>query len=647
MHALRDTAVTGATERATSILNVTMRSICQWNDDLQLTKDVKLVQFVLRRAARHVYNVFSGRVHYWYVFERTVREHPDNRALCFAKPTGLSGDDAFVAEEYTYGELYAMVLRLSEILVHRYGVAVGDTIGMDYTNKPMFIVLWLALWNVGALPAFLNYNNVGRPLTHCIKVAGMRMVFIDPQCSQNATDTEEMIREECPDVILHFWDEDAIMAEIKDPNSVQFRLEDSKRSVDEKDYQAGALIYTSGTTGLPKSAIMSWRKAGFGSSLYGYIVRLTSNDTVFTSMPLYHSTASMLGVCAAFNHGACVALSVKFSVSTIWTQVKLTRATHLQYVGEVCRYLLNSPVHKDERNHLLKVAYGNGLRVDIWEQFKERFGIEAIGEFYAATESPIALTSFQEGNQGIGACRNYGYLINSILQFQQTLIKMDSEDNSTEWRNGKGFCEVTEVGEPGELIMNIFTAKHTERMFQGYLGNKKETESKILRDVFHKGDAWFRSGDLLKSDARGLWYFVDRLGDTFRWKSENVSTVEVENEIAKIESVRETVVVGVKVPNHEGRAGFAVLDVDDKNYNEDILKQVAHVSLPRYAVPIFIKFDTITHSDNHKVLKKDYREQVLPKGSTGGDVLYWLSKEGYRELTEEDWKGIEEGKLKI
>lgn len=616
----------------------------QWNERMQLTADLQLIQFVVRRAMRHVWAMRTGRVHYWYLFERSVRLYPDNKALSFARPTGLSGDEAFAVEAMTYQELYDQVLRLSEVLVHRWGVSKGDTVGLVYTNKPMFVILWLALWNVGALPAFVNYNTSGKPLAHCLEVAKVSTLLVDPACSANVQANEVEIKDSCPGIEIRYIDESPLMDEINNANSIAFRLEDDKRSIDEKDYDAALLIYTSGTTGLPKSAIMSWRKVGFGTSLYGYIVQLNSDDAVYTAMPLYHSTAAILGVCTAFNRGACVALGTKFSASTIWTQVKLLRATHLQYVGEVCRYLLNSPVHPDERNHLLRVAYGNGLRAEIWQQFKDRFNVEAIGEFYASTESPIALTSFQTGDVGVGACRNYGYLINAILQFQQTIIRMDPEDNSVELRDAAGFCSVAPVGEPGELIMNIFTARHPERMFQGYLGNKRETESKILRDVFHKGDAWFRSGDLLKSDERGFWYFVDRLGDTFRWKSENVSATEVEMEVSKVPGVLETVVVGLSVPNHEGRAGFAVVEKNASASETDILRDLPKVELPRYAVPIFVKFTEqgITHSDNHKVLKRAYREQQLPAND-----IYWLRNGRYVSLTPSDWEAIIGGVAKI
>lgn len=622
-----------------------------YNNDWQLTSDLVLIQYVVRRAIKHIVNVMRSKTSYWYIFEEQAHKHPNNLALIFPRPTFKGkGDDAFQIESYTYQELYDIVLKLSEILVHRYGIKSGDTVGIYFTNKPMFIFIWFALWNIGALPAFLNYNNIGKPLVHCVKASSISYLLVDELCVENIKNSEAEIKESLTNLDIVYIKEDSIIPEILDPNSIKFRQDDSNRCADDSDYKPASLIYTSGTTGLPKPAIMSWRKATLGSSLYGYIVKINSCSTVYTSMPLYHSTASMLGVCAAVNQGAAIALSVKFSTSTIWTQVKLTNSTHLQYVGEVCRYLLNSPIHPDERNHHLKVAYGNGLRPDIWKEFKQRFNIDSIGEFYASTESPIALTSFQTGEYGIGACRNYGRLINSILQYQQTIIKMDPNDINVEYRDpSTGLCKVTEDNEPGELIMNIFFAKNPEKVFQGYLGNKKENESKIIRNVFRKGDAWFRSGDLLKQDSKGLWYFVDRLGDTFRWKSENVSATEVENEISVIDRINQVVVVGVKVPNHEGRAGFAVIELKDPN---DVLKVKDEIykslELPRYAIPIFLKFvKLIEQTDNHKVSKMRFRNQILPKGEKNDELIFWLKNGKYIELTNEDWDDIITGKIKL
>lgn len=386
------------------------------------------------------------------------------------------------------------------------------------------------------------------------------------------------------------------MHELLNSQSPEFLQQDNVRTpLGLTDFKPSMLIYTSGTTGLPKSAIMSWRKSSVGCQVFGHVLHMTNESTVFTAMPLFHSTAALLGACAILSHGGCLALSHKFSASTFWKQVYLTGATHIQYVGEVCRYLLHTPISKYEKMHKVKVAYGNGLRPDIWQDFRKRFNIEVIGEFYAATEAPFATTTFQKGDFGIGACRNYGTIIQWFLSFQQTLVRMDPNDDSVIYRNSKGFCEVAPVGEPGEMLMRIFFPKKPETSFQGYLGNAKETKSKVVRDVFRRGDAWYRCGDLLKADEYGLWYFLDRMGDTFRWKSENVSTTEVEDQLtaSNKEQYAQVLVVGIKVPKYEGRAGFAVIKLTDNSLDitaktKLLNDSLSRLNLPSYAMPLFV-----------------------------------------------------------
>ncbi|KAI5963006.1 FAT1 [Candida pseudojiufengensis] len=625
--------------------------------------DVKLAGKVVTNALPYIWKSSRGKASYWYYFEDSCKKHKDLKALAFPRPLAnapqievdVDGfkiyDNQFQVEEYTYKELYDMVLRLSYILKNEYGVTSSQTIGIDCMNKPLFLVLWLALWNIGALPAFLNFNTKDKPLVHCLKIANVSQVFIDPDCAEPIRDTESKINEELPNVKLHFLNEFSLFERIQSKSTPKYRAKDETRRPQDTDSSACALIYTSGTTGLPKAGIMSWRKAFMASVFFGYIMKVEKGSNVLTAMPLYHSTAAMLGVCPTLLVGGCVSVSQKFSATSFWTQARLVGATHIQYVGEVCRYLLNSPPHPDHEKHNVKIAYGNGLRRDIWSEFKERFHIEGVGEFYAATESPIATTNLQYGEFGKGACRKYGSLISLLLSTQQKLVKMDPEDENEMWKNPEtGFYEVAEYNQPGELLMRIMNPQDVSKSFQGYYGNKKATDGKILFDVFKKGDAWFRSGDLLKMDEDQLLYFVDRLGDTFRWKSENVSATEVENELMGSHAIQQSVVVGVQVPNHEGRACFAVIEAKPDLEHEEILKKIrSHTksSLPSYAQPCFIKIGTIEASHNHKVPKNQFKKQKLPKGDSGEEVIYWLNGDKYSELTEDDWKLICAGKTKL
>ncbi|ODV60445.1 long-chain fatty acid transporter FAT1 [Ascoidea rubescens DSM 1968] len=626
--------------------------------------DLYIIQYLIKRLFYYLLQNLNKKLNYWYIFEKTVFENENKLALVYINSPSIKtnfvldkdnqnlripNDANFKIERLTYIQLYNAVLRLSYILSTDYKIKPDDIVGLDMHNKPLFVVFWFALWNIGAKPAFLNYNITNKTsLIHCLKISNISQVFFE-QDFNLPDDTISSINSELPDLKLTFLNEDQINLKIYDNSSKVFRLNDELRNKSDKPWSTSALIFTSGTTGLPKAAIMSWRKVCLGTPLYGHIIRITNNSTVFTSMPLYHSTSSMLGVLPTFGHGGCIAITERFSASNFWAQVKITKSTHIQYVGEICRYLINQPVNPNyEKNHTATIAYGNGLRTDIWFQFKQRFNIHAVGEFYAATEAPIATTSFQTGNDGIGACRNYGSLINYILSYQQILVKMDPDTDNELYRDAKtGYCKVTDAEEPGQLLFRISRPKKPYVDFQGYINNEKETNSKFVRDVFHKGDCWIKTGDLLKYDKDGLMYFIDRLGDTFRWKSENVSTNEIEILINNSNLVNNSVVVGLKIPGHEGKAGFATII---PNSNFDLTKLVNYFmdNIPKYAVPVFIKLaDEFITTDNHKIIKKSYREQILPKGKNNDEKLYWLNKNRYEELTEESWNDILCSKIRL
>ncbi|AMD22025.1 HGL315Wp [Eremothecium sinecaudum] len=622
----------------------------------RIRDDWYIIKYFLCQVLIYLWQLTNGKFQNWYLFEKQAFKYGQYPCISYTRPLATKGE--FKVEMYTYRETYDIVLKLSNVLFNDYGVRPGDHIALDYTNKPMFIFLWLALWNLGATPAFINYNQLGQPLVHSIKITNVKQVFIDPQASGPIKKTEDDIKKEVPEIQLHYIDEDSLLKLITSEKTPTLRMENKLRSpTGLSDFDAAMLIYTSGTTGLPKSAIISWRKASIGCTLFGHIMRIKPNSVVLTAMPLYHSTAALLGACAAISQGGCVAISNKFSVSTFWKEAYLTKTTHIQYVGEVCRYLLNSPKSEYEDKHRVKVAYGNGLRPGIWMEFKRRFNIDVIGEFYASTEAPFATTSFQRGDFGVGACRNYGTIINWFLACEQTLVKMDAEDDSVVYRDPNGLCKMADVDQPGELLMRIFMSKKPETSFQGYLGNKKATESKVLRNVFRKGDAWYRSGDLLKADKDGLWYFVDRLGDSFRWKSENVSATEVENQILKFsKDVFECVIVlGMKIPQHEGKAGFAVIQLKDDfqsiNRVELLNELLEHLNnaLPKYALPIFVKFvPHIETTHNHKLPKKEYKNQKFPSGESGDETIYWLKEyKEYKVLEQSDWDLITSGKMRL
>lgn len=637
----------------------------KFNEKHRLDEDLYLIPGEAVRLVEHIFHCYTGRVSMWYYIESSVRKYPRKIALVYTRPKpGKSvqdGDDMFEVERYTYADLHDIVLRLSYILVNEYNVRPKQTIVLDFMNKPLMIFLWFAVWNIGATPSFLNYNVVNNPLVHCLKVVGADQVFIDENdVGETFNTTLEQIEKELPQLKLTRVIEEKWMALALDKSLPKFRGSDEDRDIkNAHDYDPAIMLYTSGTTGLPKSAIMSWRKLFFASRFFSYAVRINKNSSVYTAMPLYHGTAAILGVLPLLVNGGTICLGHKFSLSTYWTQVKLSGANGIQYVGEVCRYLLNAPPLKDEANNKVTFAYGNGLRPDVWVEFKKRFGINAIGEFYSSTESPFATTNYQVGDKGIGAIRNGGTLLRFVLSFEYDLVKMDPEDDNEIYRNPKtGLCEKPKPNEKGEILMKILNPKKPKHSFPGYVNNEEATNKMFVRDVFRKGDCWVRGGDLLKFDELGYLYFVDRLGDTYRWKSENVSTTEVENEISTVADVTQCVTVGVKVPNHEGKAGYSIIETNDEKINnsqiptEALLNEISKNvvdNLPHFARPIFIRFESLINTDNHKIKKKAYTNPVLPRGEYNNWNVYYLNQKSkkYEVLTDEVYDGIVSGKVRL
>jgi acyl-CoA synthetase (AMP-forming)/AMP-acid ligase II len=349
--------------------------------------------------------------------------------------------------------------------------------------------------------------------------------------------------------------------------------------------------------------------------------------------------------------GACFIISPHFSPSSFFASVHASKATHIQYIGEMCRYLVSTPPSPYDRRHSAKVAFGNGLRPDVWKQFKERFNIEILVEIYAATESPHSSFVKSRNLFGHGAVGRSGTMLGMMKNLTSMTVKHDVETGEP-FRDPKtGFCVKVATNEPGEVISKL-DPNDIEDKFNGYWGNDKATESKILRDVVTKGDAYFRTGDLLRTDGEGRTFFVDRIGDTFRWKGENVSTSEVEEVLTAHSAVEEANVCGVQLPGHDGRAGFAAVVLKTEP-TADVLADIGrHVTakLPRYALPIFIRrVETMEVTGTSKYTKKGIREQGADPEKVGSDPLFWLEPKAtvYKQFGRKEWERIVSGQIKL
>jgi acyl-CoA synthetase (AMP-forming)/AMP-acid ligase II len=438
----------------------------------------------------------------------------------------------YEGREYSYKQTYDIVLKYGTWFKNKLGVKANDIVAIDFMNSDTFVFLWLGLWSIGAQPAFINYNLSGKPLLHCLRTSSSAVVIVDPEVHKEFT--EEVVREiaspdfrgagKGPCEVLVF--DSAVESEVQSTQGI--REPDSCR--DGKLMKDMAiLIYTSGTTGLPKPAIVSWAKCTLAP---GFVLRwmgLKTEDRLYTCMPLYHSSAAVLGFCTTLNKGSTIVIGRKFSTRTFWNDVRRYNATIVQYVGETCRYLLAAEPQVDpltgenlDKVNNVRIALGNGLRPDVWNKFKERFGIETIAEFYAATEGSSGSWNLSRNDYSKGAIGQNGVISQIALKRMATIVNVDPITEEP-YRDPKtGFCKETPQGEAGELMYRL-DENNISATFQGYYGNKEATEKKIMRSVYVKNDAYFRTGDMVRWNG-GLWYFNDRLGDTFRWKSENVST---------------------------------------------------------------------------------------------------------------------------
>jgi fatty-acyl-CoA synthase len=457
------------------------------------------------------------------------------------------------------------------------GLARGDVVALIMPNRPEYMAVWLGLSRLGVITALINTQLRGPSLRHSLKVAAPRHVIVDAALAAGVAEIVADV-----DAAVTIWahgeaaagwpridlaiDADAADDLTLPPPSVTL----SDRAL---------LIYTSGTTGLPKAANVSHHRLMSWSHWFAGLMDIQPTDRLYDSLPMCHSAGGVAAIGAALVGGASVVVAEKFSASRFWDDIARWNCTLFQYIGELCRYLLAAPSHPAEGAHNLRLCCGNGLSRDVWEAFQERFAIPRILEFYAATEGNFSLYNVEGKPGAIG--RVPGFLSH---RFPAAIVRFDAETGAPT-RDPAGFCIPCARGEPGEAIARVSEAGAGR--FEGYT-DAGASEARLLRDVFIPGDAWVRTGDLMYTDDQGFYYFVDRIGDTFRWKGENVATAEVAQAIRDAAGVRDVCVYGAEVAGTPGKAGMAALVVDA---GFDLAALRAHLAarLPDYARPLFLR----------------------------------------------------------
>ncbi len=480
----------------------------------------------------------------------------------------------------TYGQLSQRINQYARWALD-HGVAKGEVVGLLMTNRPEYLAIWLGISSVGGIVSLLNVNLTGSSLAHCVNVVSPTHLIVASEfAGQLASALPELSL--APAIWIHgnepsSWPRLDLEIEAKPGGPLS---EDEKRPPTIED--TALYIYTSGTTGLPKAANVSHARIMQWSHWFAGMMGAQATDRMYNSLPMYHSVGGVQVPGAILVAGGTVILRERFSASQFWNDIVRWDCTMFQYIGELCRYLLHAPLSANETTHRIRMACGNGLAPEVWDAFKNRFSIPQIFEFYASTEGGVSLFNVQGKRGAIGHIP--GYLTH---RFSPALVVFDVEKGEPV-RDPQGFCVRCAPNEAGEAIGKVSgDPSNIGSRFEGYT-NTEASERKILRNVFEPGDVWIRTGDLMRKDEQGYFYFVDRIGDTFRWKGENVATCEVAEAICAFPGVKHANVYGVAVPATEGRAGMVTLASEDEL---DLAEFRQHLMdrLPPYARPLFLR----------------------------------------------------------
>tara|TARA_R110000824_G_scaffold118960_2_gene271463 strand:- start:83977 stop:85776 length:1800 start_codon:yes stop_codon:yes gene_type:complete len=547
-----------------------------------------------------------------------IYKHPDQtypdmiEALARDKPKNIA--IYFEDRKITYREFDEAANRYARWAISQ-GIGRGDVVALMMENRPEYLIAWLGVLKAGAAAALINTNLVKGPLAHSLNISGASHVILGAELTEGYSTAGEHL--ERP---MTAW---VTGGEAQGLNNLDTALgqqsgdplpADTRKDITIND--EALYIYTSGTTGNPKAARLPHVRVLTMMTGFSAAANATEKDRMYCVLPLYHSAGGVCAVGTVLTVGGAVIIRRKFSAREFFTDCTKYKATLFQYIGELCRYLLNAEHNPKERKHKIRLAIGNGLRPEIWPAFQKRFNVPRILEFYGATEGNVALLNYDGTVGAVGRIPGW-----AKKKFNVEIVKFNTE-TETVVRGADGLCIACAPGEAGEALGKISTDPNTPTgRFDGY-AKKEETEKKILRDVFEKGDQWFRTGDLLKQDKLGYFYFVDRIGDTFRWKGENVSTNEVSEAISVFPGIKEANVYGVSIPGTDGRAGMAAIVCDP---GLDLGKLHVHIAkeLPDYARPIFIRLShemEVTGTFKHR--KVDLVKQGIDLSAINEPVFF-------------------------
>ena len=586
--------------------------------------------------------VLRGRISPYYALEDQVARVPPQHEIVWSR------DGC-----YTYREFYTAVNRYAQFYLSL-GLKPGDVLSFYLMNSAEFLIRLYACWAIGCYPSMINYNLTGEAILHCLRLGVSKVLLVDEDRECQVRVKEVLEQAEATGNRVIFFDKQ---------KRAEVAAFDSKRPDD--SFRANAipgatscLIFTSGTTGFPKACPFEMSRlyrsnVGRGNLVWGLPDGIQSRW--YDCMPMYHGTGGILAM-GVIAHGATVCVGQRFRASTFWDDIRDSQSTGFIYVGEIARYLVAQPKSPRDKDHKLKVVYGNGMRPDVWRQFRDRFGIELIGEFFSSTEGVFHLINRCYGDFTATAVGHHGALLRFLTRKMYVAALTDPNNSKELLRDREGRCISSPLTTGGEMLVAV-PGKGLESGFAGYIKDDKATNDRFATDVFREGDVFYRSGDALRRDDDGRWFFLDRLGDTFRWKSENVSTAEVAHAVGEFPGVDEANVYGVLVPGHDGRAGCAALFIKGGlpsvgSFDWSGLAKHSRSKLPRYAVPPFVRVlkGELKGTHNHKQNKVPLREQGIDLTKVdAGDRVFWLQPDSdrYVEFRQSDWNRLDSKQARL
>ena len=542
----------------------------------------------------------------------------------------------FGDESYTWGQINEESNSVSNYF-QGLGLKPGDIIALIHENSPDYIFITVGINKIQGVSALINLNQRKQALVHAIEIVSPKWViigdakfleFFDEIVDDLSIEKKNIFVVNNSENISHKYME--LSEKLKLSAKVNPSTTHNSKLADTAEY-----IYTSGTTGLPKAVIIPNWAFPFNGLYYGScFAHIDSKDVIYSVTPLYHS----LGQCTAWGNaayaGSTLALAKRFSVSNYWKDIDRYKVTIAFYIGEIPRYLLNRPPSDQDKNHTLKKLIGLGLRKEIWLEFKSRFNIEHIYEYYSSTEGFGPLVNFDEVPGMIGRDTNPNSAIAKVDIETGELIK--TED---------GFLIKCTSGDTGMSLLKIEDAEN----YTKYRDNEK-TKQRLIQNVFEPGDAYFKTFDFLKVHDDHWVSFADRFGDTFRWKGENVSTLEVENILDTHEMVLSSAVYGVSIPGTEGKAGMASLMVESaSDIDIDTVSKFVSDSLPKYSVPVFLRIrETLALTGSYKITKVDLKREGYDIEKITDRIYCWdVSKKAYIPFNSDLYEQLKAGKLKF